>query len=169
MPFAILGTPRSRTAWFARFLKCEHEPSRHWASLADVYAYFKPEAGASDSMLTLHWRELAKITNMRIVVIVRPLDQVVRSALNAGLTNGVGPLLRIYAAIAEIASHRAIPIVAYDALTPEKCAEIFTYLLKLPCPQDWLRMCDVPITADTEAVFRDAKVNESGLRGFYGV
>jgi hypothetical protein len=175
VPFAILGTPRSRTAWFAKFLSyeqsiCEHEPSRNWSSVEDITRYFIPDVGASDSMLTLRWRDILKVPNIKVIVIKRPVEDVICSARKAGLGLGYFNILRISASIAEIAREQQdIPIVAYKDLTAEVCANIFSYILEKTCPFDWLeKWLNTHVLADVQKIHAEAQLNERGLRVFYG-
>lgn len=172
--FAVLGTPRSRTAWFAKFLSygdyvCEHEPSRHWSGPNDIREFFRPGLGASDSMLTLRWRDVIAIPDIRIVIVVRPLQEVIDSAKGVGLDGRV-VLLRIAAAIVDLAADRPdIPIIPYGELTPQRCAAIFSYLLGVPCPDDWLqKWVSTEVLADIGKMWQDARANADGLRSLYG-
>ena len=85
-PFLVLGTPRSRTAWLAKFLSyggrtCLHEPSRHMGGLDDLLRLLdRPGVAISDSGLTLRWRDIVMHRPDALIVVVRrPVDDVVRS------------------------------------------------------------------------------------------
>ena len=85
LPFLVVGLPRSRTAWLAKFLTiggrvCRHEPSLRWTGPDDFDRWLAGDEGASDSMMTF----LAHETHRRrpdipIVTIRRPRHEVMAS------------------------------------------------------------------------------------------
>jgi hypothetical protein len=76
-PFFVLGTPRSRTAWLASFLsyqgrECVHEPCRFWCGIDSLRAACADDRfAASDSLLTLRWREIVQMRPDAVIVVVR--------------------------------------------------------------------------------------------------
>lgn len=145
LPFAILGTPRSRTAWFARFLTyggtyCFHEPSASFTGDESLRRFFRPGYGCVDSMLTLKWREL-RDAGVRIAVVERPADEVLDSARAAGLpvtAASVRLLSHIVDAIGAIRAERLATVVPYAMLSDAVLSKMFEVLLAQPCPQWWL-------------------------------
>jgi hypothetical protein len=141
-PFAVLGTPRSRTAWMARFLTyggtyCYHEPSASFTGVESLRRFFKPGVGAVDSAMTLRWRDVAKVA--RIVVVERDIEEVAQSALNVGLPASSIPVLaHISKAIDEIRLAKVATIIPYDMLTDAVLRKLFEVLLGEPCPEWWL-------------------------------
>jgi len=174
-PFCIIGTPRSRTAWFARFLThgevlCEHEPSKGFRVDSDIVQYFRPNCGAADSMLTLKWRQLFK-AKVRLLLIYREKSEVLRSALQAGLPTDTGSRLvldRIYTEIKLLGP--AITTVKYNELTALRCAEIFSWATGTSCTAAWLHhWTTINVQADYSSVLEKAKANSVGLSTFYNL
>lgn len=170
-PFCLIGTPRSRTAWFARFLthgavRCEHEPSKFWRSDDDITEFFRPGVGAADSMLTLKWRELQE-RGVKMLAIVRPRGDVMQSALAAGIPGVASALDHILAQIDTLPPN--VPRYDYRALTPKICREIFEQCVGVPCSAVWsATLCGTAVEADFASVLGEAKANSDGLRAFYG-
>lgn len=171
-PFCIIGTPRSRTAWFARFLShgaviCEHEPSVQFTSLDDMRAYFRPDKAASDSMLTLKWPALHEM-GVRLYAVVRPRQEVLESAMAAGLASAhaVRVLDKIYRALECLPNE--IPRCRYGALTIRTCAEIFEWCHGEAPPAAWLyQWYPTTVEADYSGVAARAHRNAAGLKSFY--
>lgn len=173
-PFCIIGTPRSRTAWFAMFLShgavaCEHEPSVQFTSDDDMRQWFAwPNRGACDSMLTLKWREL-QAAGVRLFAIVRSRQEVLESAMKAGIASAgaVRVLDRIYSEIR--AQWEEVPRYAYSDLSPRTCSDIFCRIHGEAPPAAWLHhWCNTNVQADYSAVAAQAARNGPGLAAFYG-
>jgi hypothetical protein len=147
-PFAVLGTPRSRTAWMARFLTyggtyCFHEPSANFTSDDSMRKFFKPGYGCADSMLTLKWRELRN-AGVRIAVVERPMDEVLDSARVVGLPITAAStrlLSHVVDAVGAIRAEGVATIVPYAMLTDTVLRKMFEVLLGEPCPEWWLERC----------------------------
>lgn len=87
-PFIIFSLPRSRSTWLARFLsygpwRCGHDELRHMRTLEDVKAWFlQPFTGTAETAGAPWWRLLSRYAPAaRIVVVRRPLDDVIDSLL----------------------------------------------------------------------------------------
>jgi hypothetical protein len=84
-PFLVVGLPRSRTAWLAKFLSyqgrvCRHEPSLRWESLADFARWLDGSEGASDTMMTFLAHEVQRRRpDIPLLVIRRPRFEVLES------------------------------------------------------------------------------------------
>src|ERR1700733_5393023 len=172
-PFCIIGTPRSRTAWFAQFLThgatlCMHEPSKHWSRDADLWAFFRrPNIGAGDSMLTLKWRTL-RDAGVQMIAVVRPRDAILASALSAGFPPESFSLIdRLCAVLDELPDD--VPRYEFDALTAEACETIFERCTGNACPPPWLRhWMPTKVEADFAATLETVKANARGLASLYG-
>lgn len=86
--FLITGLPRSRTAWLSVAATgpksiCHHEPVSDHATYADFCRIFADDrfehVGVSDSALVLQIGRLMKDVNLRVLIVVRPLEEVVAS------------------------------------------------------------------------------------------
>ena len=171
-PFCIIGTPRSRTAWFARFLShgavlCEHEPSVQFASIEDMQKYFVPDRGASDSMLTLKWHELLA-HGVKLLMVLRPRGDVLQSAIAAGLAtaNSTAVLDHIIAATRRVP--QSVPRWNYSDLTIRACADIFFECYGEAPPSAWLyHWYGTTVEADISSTAMQAHRNAKGLKSFY--
>lgn len=174
-PFCVVGTPRSRTTWFSRFLShgdihCAHEPSKLWSTDADIGIYFRPGFGAADSMLTLKWPQLLA-AGVKLVAVVRPTDQVVASCLAAGLLMPEPTLaiLRRIEAWLELLPPD-VPRYAYAELTPAACAEIFERCAEYQCPPGWTdRWCDQSVQPNIPDIYREVATNIDGFVKLYNI
>lgn len=173
-PFCVIGTPRSRTAWFAEFLshgavRCFHEPSKHWSVDADIAAFFQNDTGASDSMLTLKWRELLA-AGVNLIAVERPVADVMQSATGAGMPSldlATAILARICAAIGDLPDD--VPRYGFDDLDAS-CGEIFARCHGYEPTSAWLDYWrGKKIEASLDDVAREASANIDGLMRFYNL
>jgi len=173
-PFFILGTPRSRTAWLAKFLsspdrRCDHEPSMGFRSADDLAAYVaRPVAAAADSLLTLRWRAIREHSPEAIIVVVRrPIDEVTRSFLAQGVGGDVldARLRALSVEVDALVASGVDMVVDYAELVREETCE-FIYAMchgRMPHPLRWRALEAVHIEADVAAVSRAALANWEGL------
>lgn len=180
-PFVILGTPRSRTAWLAKFLSygdvtCHHEPSVHFRSLADLSSLLRsPNTGASDSMMTLLWPEILFLApNVKMVVVTRPmgevLDSVKRMRVSVPLVRSL--LARIVGAVEEIkrSGFDALFVDFCDLEKEDVCARLFEHTLGLPFDREWwLSWRDVNVQTPIGQRIIDAARNADGIRAVYAL
>lgn len=178
--FLVTGTPRSRTAWMARFLShggvaCVHEPSINFRRKDELRRFVRqPNIGASDSGMVLLWREIAEANpDARFAVVTRPVMDVIRSALNAGIPirDAERGAVATTKAAHELAAHRRDALVlAYDDLaTDHGCARLFRHCLGRDMPGDWFDCWrDQRIECDVPAQLARAAANIDGLRAVYG-
>ena len=185
-PFVILGTPRSRTAWLAKFLAFEdrwvlHEPSITFQNLNMLHNLLNERtlAGIVDSMLTFRWRDvLASRPDARIVVVHRPMDEVVASFMRTGIfaddmaggqARLVQILRKIEAEIDNLRADAAVLSVPFAQLGWLAVAEqIFTHCLGEPLPDKWWdRWRTVNVQADVHECRRRAEANADGVRAVY--
>ena len=195
-PFVILGTPRSRTAWLAKFLAFEgrrvlHEPSTDFRSVNDLYALLEDRllAGISDSMLTLRWRDVVNAApEARIVVVFRPHDEIMMSLTHLFICNSgqqsaepldhrireyqrrVDRLLhQIATAIDEMSASVPVLTVPFSALDAEATADlVFRYCIREPLPPEWWHAWrGENVQADFGASLARAAANAEGLRAVY--
>lgn len=166
-PFCIVGTPRSRTAWFAEFLshgrvRCEHEPSKYWRDDADLRNYFREGVGAVDSMLTFKLPELIH-AGVNVIAIVRPRREVERSIALAGMPAVPAILDSLYSVLGNCPT----PMYEFSELSDHTCGAIFARLLGYTCPPGWLRfMSSQNIQADYAHVRRAVTANPGFLSYF---
>ena len=181
-PFIVLGTPRSRTAWLAKFLAFEgrkvlHEPSIEFRSINDLYALLadRSVAGIVDSMLTFRWRNLPFT---RIVVVHRPMNEVVGSFMRSGIFAGdmaggqarlVTMLRKLDVAIDELRADAPVLTVPFASLGWMGVSDqVFRHCLGEPLPDEWWdRWRTVNVQADVHECRRRAEANAAGLRAVY--
>lgn len=167
--FFVLGLPRSRTAWLARFLtyrewSCGHEELRHVRNLDDVRSWFEqPCVGSAETGAAPFWRLFEKYApNAPIVVVRRPVAEVVKSLL---AIPGVLFATDYLEKIARKLDRKLDQIegrlpnvlsVQFDDLRREDiCARVFEHCL--PYAHDhghWKRLTKVNVQADMQALMR---------------
>jgi hypothetical protein len=134
-PCLVIGTPRSRTAWLAKFLSTPerpfvHEPSVHWKGLDDLYRFLDGAGCASDSGLTLFWREAVRHRpDTRLIVVRRTVGEIVNSFQRAGapITDAATRVFyRVWReAVVASAHHYAMPVPFWTMTHAPVCSAIF--------------------------------------------
>jgi hypothetical protein len=176
--FLATGLPRSRTTWLSRFLTfgdvcCLHEPSIFFRQLRDLDRLVAaPATGASDAMMSLLWREIvARCPETRFVVVRRPVDEVLVSAVNAGFKTPQLPFVfeRLGAACDFISALPGTVTVSFADLEREEvCARVFRHCLDAEMPSAWWRYWGpVKVECDIAAQQREFDANTEGIRRVY--
>ena len=179
-PFLVLGLPRSRTAWLAKFLTfgavtCHHEPSIHWGGIDDLATFLaQPNTGASDTMLTWLAHEARKIRpDVNIIVVRRPRVEVFASILR--LNYPVGDyVVRYHEKMdqrLDLIEDELNPYsVQFDDLnSPTVCGAIFKLCLGERMPAAWWeKWKDVNVQADISKTLKNIRENDAGVRAVYG-
>ena len=174
-PFVIMGLPRCRTAWLARFLSyggyyCSHEEVRHMRSPDDVRAWLsQPMTGTSETLAAPYWRLLTKIAPAaRVVIVRRPVEEVVESVLRINPL-GVSPFDRdaltravrfLDAKLSQAAKRmpNALSATFADLARESTCAAIFEHCLPFPHDPAWWRAWDsINVQCDFNALRRYAQ------------
>ena len=173
----MMGLPRSRTAWLARYLSyggwwCGHEQLRYARSMEDVKAWLNtPLSGTSETALAPWWRLIPP--QVKVVVIRRNPGEVLRSVQNLGWQFD-GPtlwktLLRLDAKLDQVVRRRpGVLEVAYgDLQLEDACAEVFEHCLPFEHDSNWWRLVSaINIQCDFNAVMRYAAANRAGMEKF---
>lgn len=160
-----MGLPRSRTAWLAKFLThgewvCGHEEARHLRSLDDVKAWFSQEkVGTCETAVAPFWRLLLRqVPDIRIVVVRRPVDEVVESLAAFGFDRAVmAPLMaRLDKKLAQIVRRTGALEVTFDGLNDEAtCKAVFEHCLEQPFDRaHWQRLAGENVQCDMQALVR---------------
>jgi hypothetical protein len=178
MAFVIFALPRSRTAWLSRFLTygdwlCGHEELRHARTLDDVKAWFsQPYVGSAETAGAPWWRLLRRYApDAKVVVIRRPVDDVVESLMNvrglsfdrAGLHQSMWRLDRKLDQV-EARVPGAVSVRYEDLVTERACAAVFEHCL--PYAHDlahWARLTDVNIQCNMPALTRYVQAYQPAL------
>lgn len=170
-PFLVLALPRSRTAWLSRFLtydgwSCGHEQARFLREPRDLPAWLsQPFTGSAETSVARWWRLIRAVApELRVVVIRRPLEDVVGSLMRVDLGGaGVFDRERLFLAMKKIdlaldRIERAPNVRSYEygALDDEAvCSEIFEFCLGLPHDHEWwAALSPMRITCDMAAIMR---------------
>lgn len=150
-PFLVMGLPRSRTAWLSKYLTygpwiCGHDQIRYFRGLDDIQSWcMQPFIGSSETMAAPHWRLLNRyMPDGRIVVVRRPVPEVVESILKKGIVGIervklMQNMLRLDAKLDQAESRLPNCIsVNYDELGDREVARIvFEHALGLPFNLKW--------------------------------
>lgn len=141
-PYLVLGLPRSRTAWLARFLTygdwtCGHDEARRLRQLEDAASWLaQPCTGSVETAAAPFWRLALHLNpELRIVTVRRDPEAAAKSAVRAGLCRD----LEATTALCRRLDHklgqieRRVPGVrSYrfeDLAREEVCADLFEHLL----------------------------------------
>ena len=153
MPFLVLALPRSRTKWLSTFLTygawhCGHEELLRCRSFDDLRSWLaQPCTGSAETVAAPFWRLIRKLApDARIVVVRRPVGEVVASLLRFGLFDPAGLTAAMRRADAKLDQVEArlpgVLSVRYSDLADEAtCARIFEHCLGLPHDPAWWAAC----------------------------
>jgi hypothetical protein len=149
-PFVIFGLPRSRTAWLSAFLSyggwfCGHDQLRYFRSVKDISGWLdQPLTGSVETAGAAFWRTLRDLRpDTRVVVIRRPVADVVASlmALNLGLEAGplTAAMQRMDAKLSQIVRRYpgALEVTFAELGTEAGCKRVFEHCLSRPHDPDW--------------------------------
>ncbi len=164
MTFIVYGLPRSRTFWLSQFLSyrewiCGHDEIRHVRSLRDIDDWFaQPSTGTVETAAAPWWRLIhSRVRDLRVVVVRRPVGEVVASLTALGIHGQEANIRRLDAKLSQI-EHRVPNVlsVRYDELFDEGgCAKVFQHCL--PYPHDhqwWLLLSALNLQAKMHGLFR---------------
>lgn len=153
MTFVVFGLPRSRTFWLSRFLsyggwECGHDEARHMRSVGDVRAWLaQPSTGTVETAAAPFWRTLRQLApDARVVVVRRPVGDVVASLQRLGIAFDAAALLKVVrgldAKLDQIEARWPGALsVQFDDLKDETtCAAVFEHCLPLKHDAAWWRM-----------------------------
>jgi hypothetical protein len=181
-PFVVLGLPRSRTAWLARFLTyadciCGHEEIRHMRSMQDVRSWLsQPGTGTAETMLSSYWRLIPKFApDARIVIVRRSVEECITSLMALDL-RGAGQfdrerlmrkMIHLNAKLDQI--ERRLPnvlSVKFDDLREEAvCAQIFEFCLPYKHDTEWWKLLNpINIQCSMIALLRYAGAYQDQLQ-----
>ena len=171
-PFVIFALPRSRTAWLSQFLtyraaSCAHEQLRHIRNLDDAKIWLSQEnTGSAETAAAPWWRLLLHYRpDVKIVVIRRPVDEVVESLMRLDL-HGAGSFDRVLLAKTikrldaklrqiERRASNVLSVLFADLSDEEACKAIFEHCLPYPHDREhWLRLKDVNVQCSMPGIIR---------------
>ena len=178
--FVVLALPRSRTTWLGRFLTygpwiCTHEEVRYFRGVDDIHSWMQlPYVGSVETAVAPFWRLLPE--DLRVVIVRRPVGEVVESLVRAGAVGTREGLIRamerVDAKLSQIARRRpGVLQVDYAALASEAvCAEVFTHCLSLPHNPEWWQLWHrVNLQVNLPALLRYAQAHRVQLSRMAGL
>lgn len=152
-PFVVLGMPRSRTAWLARFLSyqdwfCGHDQLRYMRGMGDVKAWLtQANTGTCETGGAPFWRLLQGMCpEARVVVVRRPVEEVMESLWKLGLRVDQGALRARLVGLdrkLEQASARlpgALSVSFAELANESACAAVFEHCLPHPHNPEWWKL-----------------------------
>lgn len=168
-PFLVVGLPRSRTFWTAQFLGVPHDIFMDMTCADDLDGFFAIERGAVDTMLGAVWRGVvARVPDLRLILIHRPVDQVVSSFARAGIRSAAfTSVLRGYAAaMRDPDLHaRADLVVTFDGLRQfGVCDQLHQACLGAPADYArWEMLSEQNLQCDMPAVMQGLAARSAPL------
>lgn len=173
-PFVIIGTPRSRTAWLARFLSyggrtCLHEPSLQFDKEASLSNFLSDDsASATDCMMSFMARDIRVLRPDCVIVSVRrPLPEVHESFAKLGIAV---PEWYLKLMDDDAASADVDLAVSFNDLNSEHvCRMVFETCLKQPMDRAWwLHLKDENIQSDVRETMRTIVRDNARLGAVFG-
>lgn len=167
-PFIILGLPRSRTYWLSQFLSyggwhCGHEESIKMRGLDDLRSYLAQKfSGSAETAAAPYWRLLRRLSpNLKIVVVRRPVDEVVASLVRTGIVSDrtvvEAEMRKVDAKLDQIEKRApGVLSIKFSDLNKERvCKQVFEFCL--PFSHDrawWLRLAQHNLQTNLPAMKR---------------
>lgn len=152
-PFIIYALPRSRTAWLSNFLTygdwtCHHEHAIFMRSIGDIKDFFShPNIGCAETAAVAGRHLIHSVCpNIKEVVILRPVDEVVDSFMNLDIsdiaTYNREKLQKVIAyedrMLRKITEEPNVLTVNFEDLKHEEtCAKIFEHCLPYKFDKTW--------------------------------
>ncbi|HEY3848376.1 MAG TPA: GNAT family N-acetyltransferase [Acetobacteraceae bacterium] len=147
-PFVVFASARGRSYWLSRFLSygdwiCGHDELLRMRSLDDIATWFtQPCIGSVETAAAPFWRSLARDQpSARIVVVRRPVDDVLASLARQGVAGGaVTSLIKASDRKLEQIERRVPGVlsVRFDDLAREDvCAAVFEHCLPYKHDPAW--------------------------------
>ncbi len=175
--FVVLGLPRSRTAWFSRFLTyrdwyCGHEQLRYMRSLGDVRAWLsQPNTGTAETGAAPFWRIFQKYSpGIKILTVRRPIEEVVHSLMNAGLAADHKTLTHMVTALdrkldqVEGRMPNVLSVKYHELAQENVCAAAFEHCLPYSHDSEWFKaLTDLNVQINFQALVRYVNANIGSL------
>jgi GNAT superfamily N-acetyltransferase len=176
-PFVVFSLPRCRTAWLSRFLTygdwhCGHEQGRFCRTPADIKAWLEtPYFGTVETAAGGFWRTLRAMNPAtRVVVLRRPVDEVVESLLrqcpfDRGSLEAL--IRKADRKLAQIARRwpNALSVTYAELADEAVCARVFEHCLPgyRHDPAWWRALEGVNIQINLPAMMRYHVANQAGI------
>lgn len=179
-PCLVIGTPRSRTAWLSACLSTpgrvfRHEPAVEWTAPSDLHAFFADDrAAACDSSLSLFWREImTQRPDTRLVVVLRPVEQVMASFIKLGVPVSVATwdlVRRVHAEASEASQRGRTFLASFDDLSSNLvCSNLYRHVHGVVPPVGWISHWQaMNVQRDWRKQFAAIGRNAAGVAAVFG-
>jgi hypothetical protein len=148
--FVIFASARGRSKWLSGFLSygdwiCGHDELQHMRSLDDIATWFtQPCIGSVETAGAPFWRMLVREQpSARIVVVRRPVDDVLESLARQGLAGeALTSLIKATDRKLEQIERRVpgvLPVRFDDLVREDTCAQVFEHCLGIKHDPAWWR------------------------------
>jgi len=131
MNYLITGLPRSRTAWFAEFMGCPHEPIVRMNNISDIDEFFEKNEGCSDFGMGFWLGYILEKIKPRVLVIERPIEDVKKSLKSLNLDIPDTNFCELLADnISQYRANELVKVVHFDDLNNTDVMESIFYHLR---------------------------------------
>jgi len=167
MGFVVFALPRSRTFWLSKFLShggwhCGHDEAVRMRTMGDVKTWFsQPNTGTVETAVAPWWRLIHRIDpTLKIVVIRRPVPEVVESILACGLAQDreavTAAMTQMDHKLDQIERRLDCVSFRFDELNDETaCAGLYEYCTGQSHDHDWwASLAEVNLQIDVPALLR---------------
>lgn len=181
-PFIVLGLPRSRTAWLARFLTygkstCLHEMSVTMRSVKDAIRLFEtPNMGSSETAMAPGWYLLRHyFPDIKVVVVRRPVDEVMNAVTKLDFGFPVTfderrrrlDIERLDRDLARVSGRNVITVNFHDLHDEDVCRCVFEHCLPYEFDETWWEsLRDANVQSDVNIMMRYSLENRPGISTF---
>ncbi len=149
-PFVIFGLPRSRTTWLSHFLsygeaRVGHDIAVHCRRAQDFLdCYSRGMTGTCETGAVIGWPWLVQqMPDVRIVLVRRPLPEVVAELASFGMIAPPGELEEREAELDRLAQMPGVESIGFAELRdPHVCQWLFELLLDRPIDWVWWKALD---------------------------
>jgi hypothetical protein len=168
-PFVVFAPARGRSKWLSGFLSyrdwiCGHDELQYTRTLDDIATWFKqPSIGSVETAAAPFWRLLLREQpNVRIVVVRRPVDDVLASLARQGVAgDGVAALIRATDRKLEQIARRVPNVLSVqfkDLAREPVSAAVFEHCLPYKHDRTWWKMWNARnVSGDLAAQVRYAQ------------
>lgn len=147
--FMVLSLPRSRSTWLSYFLsyranQCAHDLLVHCGSISDFDRSLAGYNGSCETAAMVGWKLIVeKYPKMRLVVVKRPPEEVVKSLAEHGFFIDPEFIEARDAMLDAVSNLPGVLTIQYSDLEQEAtCKEVFEFCLCTPHDSEWWQELD---------------------------
>lgn len=154
VPFIVFTLPRSRSAWLSHFLSSDdvqvgHDLILECAYVSDFFRLLDARGGTIETGAITGAKVIRRMRpDIKMAVVRRPVDQVIRSLVGIGLANLVPRQIEQRAELLdELSKEPGVLTIAFEDLaTYDACNRLTEFCRGAPCPPErWDRFADFNI------------------------